>query len=234
MSECLKHWLLTDNYTVDEAALLLAGIEPYEVGRDVKLALKEKKPRAGKAAIYRMVLNKETADGGTIPRIHFTERPDPATAESFTITQYWRYWFLSRESILDFASRRGLDFPYGCPIDSCNSNYKDQNQSLVIEPSENSKNTYLSIIGALVTVLAEFDESNERPLKNRKMVRSDGISAKAVADIISERFEGTELPLKRSNTIVKEALRLIEKAEIPCAVTIQHPAKAYCCNFEPL
>ena len=78
------------------------------------------------------------------------------------------------------------------------------------EPSEQSKITYLSIIGALATIVAELDQNGERPLPTKQIIRGGKISAKALTDILVKRFPNGR-NLSRSNDKIKEALKLIEQ-----------------------
>ncbi len=90
MAVDLKHWLLKSDYTEDEAALLFVGIEPYDVGRDVKNALLNKVEGANKAAVIKQVLY-----------------------EKYIEDYYWpNSPTISKEDILSFAEENQLAFPY--------------------------------------------------------------------------------------------------------------------------
>ena len=78
------------------------------------------------------------------------------------------------------------------------------------EPSDSSKEAYLTIIGAVVTVLAELDATGQRPLKNKKLVLSSGrISSEGLKGVLLDRFKKDRY-LRRSDVKIKEALKLIE------------------------
>ncbi|WP_257294936.1 hypothetical protein [Endozoicomonas sp. YOMI1] len=114
MSEDLSHWLFKERYTIDEVALLIAGIDPVYVDHKVSNALKERVQGASRASVYLDLLGKETEDGGPIPREHAFARPDVKDPSPLEISSYWSYWWISKASALDFALRYKLPFPNGC------------------------------------------------------------------------------------------------------------------------
>ncbi|AMO58606.1 hypothetical protein GZ77_18125 [Endozoicomonas montiporae] len=80
-----------------------------------------------------------------------------------------------------------------------------------VEPSDRTKESYLTIIGALVTVLAELDDTGKRPLERKKMKLSSGrISAESIRDVLLERFKKDRY-LKSSERKISEALKLIQE-----------------------
>lgn len=203
----LSHWLHPGQiYQPVDIALLLAGIDPYLVGKN---------PSSFSDNAQNLL---NTAKQQSIPGW------EKAFFFYSHIVQGMRMDVIDHLPGLELIYIKDLDkffkhhdikeFPKGHSINST-PNIESKN-SQFNDITCTSKQTYLSIIGAMATVLAELDESKERPLKGKKIVRSDGISAKAIADIISKRFEGGNLPLKRSNTAISEALKLIEEAEKAC------------------
>lgn len=202
MNNKLSHWLHPkQSYEPADIALLLAGIDPYLVG---------KKPVGLNNSEELLNTAKEQALPGWENAIFYYGHVIRAMIDN-VIDSIPGLEIFKLDELGGFFEQYDIkEFPKGYPISS-HPDFTKNDYSHEFKYS--SQQTLHSIIGALVTVLAELDESKERPLKNKKLIRADGISARAVADVISKRFEGSNLPLKRSNTAISEALKLIEEAE---------------------
>ena len=172
MSKDLRHWLLFDQYSLDIAALLFAGIEPDDVECDISIAKQQKHPEVGKALVYQAILERESNDDtGTIKRIRYSDvKPDLMTASSVDINLYYDCWKLSRKDLLKFAASKGLDFPYGCPVPEAESE-----QGSVVKPIEEimtaSHDNYSENLMEAITVwkaLAEISSSDDLKTPRKK------------------------------------------------------------------
>lgn len=224
----LNHWLFHDEYYVDEAALLLAGIEPLRVEDSITKKRAAILDRLGEQKFYtnedlglpfgscRLVSNArhDNVEGWEKATMYCGELFSSVNKHIVDPCFDTYNHRISKEDVYTWARSKGIkEFPMGCPIPETDQDISTQ-QSDNISPI--TKQTYLAVIGALATVLAELDESQTRPMKNKKIVRAGSISAKALADIVSKRFEGKRLPLKSSNRTISEALKLIEETKKAC------------------
>ena len=81
------------------------------------------------------------------------------------------------------------------------------------ELSDRSEQTYLCIIGALVTLLAELEEEKGEKLYKNSILRKGKVSANGVKEILCNRFPDDRAQLKRSNSKITAALSAIHEYE---------------------
>ena len=158
MNDELGLWLHFDEYSIEVAALLLAGIDPYTVDCKLSNAKTNQNPKASKALLYQNLLEQEIcSENSRIKKINSLPEPDGYDEYYMGAFSVHNQITISKEDIQNWARSKGFEFPYGCPIEP------DKQQSPRETPLDdlfNKDNPYLSKkLEAVISVWLELVEN---------------------------------------------------------------------------
>ena len=174
MAEDLGYWLLASEYSVDEASLLLAGVDPFLVRGQIINA--RCKLDSNKIVMYEAGLN-AACESGFISYTYFYEASDEVKkryyeeycTEEYGIDAEYDH-ILTKEDVLKFAAQNGLEFPLGHPVPQslCEKATEDKLAEIKMAPDHPNFSENLAVANMVWTELNAMPSSediNKRPRK---------------------------------------------------------------------
>ena len=139
MKNSLSHWLHLEYYEVEDVALLLAGIDPFTVGKSIYVNRMEIDPE--KSPLIENAARRGT-NNWLKAAVYFTGlHQDIGAGKLFDSGVF----LIDRGDVLKWATKNHLDFPYECQVAEVRSTPRPSNQlrevadkTVPVEPLESS------------------------------------------------------------------------------------------------